>query len=235
MTSTIEARIDKSIKKRGNKSPLSSTAAETLLLLTKQIERPDIDLNVCGQNLISTKRNNSDVFKKSFRRTQSTEYLKIISEKNNEIRKLHEDNQYLSSQLTDFSGLVKKYQKLRGLLKEKDQTIESLRNSVEKERGGKIHVENLDLRKARKATSGKKKIFKVSSRLSLDNGYNSYDVLSSRPMTAANKGVVKKVSPVKSKASFENISLPTNMCDLIYKTERVLKGWKTAYKNKKKS
>ena len=40
MTSTIEARIDKSIKKRGNKSPLSSTAAETLLLLTKQIERP---------------------------------------------------------------------------------------------------------------------------------------------------------------------------------------------------
>lgn len=233
-SSKIEPRIDKSIKRRAVKSPLSSTAAETLLLLTKQIDKADYDPHLNSINPISTRRTNSDIFKKSFRRTQSTDYLKIITEKNHEIKKLQDDNLSLHNQISDYSSLMKKYHKLRNVVKEKDQTIESLRSSVEKLRMG-IHIlDNDEVKKLRRSSKRiKKSGLKINARLSLDSEFNNFDSLGSRPLTAAHRGIETRASPVLEKSESKFSTLNADMKNLFTKTEKILKAWKKAFKRRK--
>jgi hypothetical protein len=233
-SSNLEARIEKNFKKRSVRSPLSSTAAETLLLLTRQNERPEYDYNLMT-NPVTIKKNRSELFKKSFRRTQSTEYLKIISEKNLEIKKILEENHSLSNQVSELSSMVKKYQKLRNLLREKDSTIDTLKGSIERLTSNVLHINKetfLDKKKSVKIL--KKNSSKLSSRLSLGSEADNYDIAGHRPMTVANRNTVTKSTPSKIKSTQKIQSPPEDLGSLLLKTQVVLQGWKKAYKTKRK-
>ena len=146
--SKLDSRFVKTLKKRTAKSPLSSTAADTLLHLTRNIEKPEMDSNYASIQSLSSKRTGSELLKKSLKRAQSTEYLKILSEKNLNIKKLQDDNHNLSSQLADMLGIINKYQKLRSHLKDISLVIRVL-----------IEKTKLDQEKAASVIKIRKNIF----------------------------------------------------------------------------
>jgi hypothetical protein len=209
-------RNEKYMKKRPLKSPLASSAAETILLMTKQVEKQDVD-----HNLFTTRRNNSEMFLKSMKRGQSTEFMKVLNDKNQEIKKLQEDNNVLSLQLNELTGTVKKYHKMRSLLKEKDSMIESLKS-------GALNQENSG-KKSRRSSKKKKKL-RISSKVSFDCGVLN-EQLTVRPASAAHKRLFKN-SPVREEE--KKNELPVELKKLLVLTEKTLKGWKKSFKKKNK-
>ena len=236
--SKLDSRLTKTIKRRTAKSPVGSTAADTLLHLAKNIEKPDNDFNLVTIQPIITKPLNSELLKKKLKRTQSAEYLKILSEKNLNIKKLKDDNHNLSIQLTEMWVLIKKYQKLRNKLKEKNKIIENLRISIEKYNSRRQSIDKEDPIWSRKSSVSckkvkkiKKRISKLNSRLSLNSDCQHFDIIS-RPMTAAHKGISAKSSPTKIKKAFTSEAAPNNLSELLNKSKKILKGWKKAYNHK---
>jgi len=209
-------RSEQNLKRRLIKSPMASSAAETILLLTKQHE---LELNT---NHFTTRRNDSDFLQKSLKRTHSAEFMKLLVEKNQEIKKLQEEKNALASQVNELSGTVKKYYKMRAILREKDLVIDSLK--------GLRDVEEVKSRKGsrkgiKKGLKGSKKRLKIHSGLLIDSECGN-ECLSVRPSSAVNCG--SKQTPrlrVGSEVKFAEFS--GEMKNLLLKTEKILKCWKS--------
>ena len=201
------------LKKRSMKSPVAASAAETILLLTKHGEKTDSDVQV-SSNLFTTRRNNSEMFLKGLKRNQSMEYVKVLNEKNQEIKKLQQENNNLTTQLNELTGTVKKYHKMRSALNEKDLIIESLKGEA----------------KTLKKSIKKKKPIRISSKVSFDNELISHQ-LTARPSSAAFKRLFKN-SPEREDIKVPDI--PESLKKLLVQTEKTLKGWKKSYKSKNK-
>ena len=226
--SKIEQRLRKSIKQRSAKSPMSSTATETLLL---KPEKSDTELKSILIPQSALKRNSSQLFKKSLK-AENPEYFRIILEKNSEINKLKEENQVLASQNSELIANMKKYQKLRRELKEKDQILSALKLSIEKSKP--IHHNDIGLATKPKQTSGKtlkRSMSKIKSRLSLDTNYQSLDIFSERPSIITSALVSTKTSPCKSKKNLNPSNNIFEFSKILGKTEKILKGWKKAYQS----
>lgn len=208
---------EKTMKKRLIKSPTASSAAETILLLTKQFDKPDLDIHT---NHYTTRRNDSDLIQKSMKRAHSSSIIKILTEKNQEIKKLQEEKNALVSQLSELSGTVKKYYKVRAILKEKDLIIESLKGFKASEQV-----------KSRKNSKKKRKPLRIHSRLSIDGDCVNGEIFNVRPNSAANH--VAKQTPRRLKCENKFSEFNGEMKDLLLKTEKILKGWKKSFKGKK--
>jgi hypothetical protein len=218
------------MKRRLLKSPIEFSAAETLLVHPRHSEKPNLEIQVT-QNPQLTRRPTPDSLQKSMKKSQSAELIKVLTEKNLEIKKLQEENGLLSSQLTELTGTVKRYKKLKGILKKKNQTIDFLRKSSLKGSGVEVEI----LRNMPKRT----KIPRAGSRLSIDSDLGSLEQLSYRPMTAANR-----VRPLhESQKSESLLSRPQidqkpifvgkfagEMRETLTRTEKILKGWKRVTK-----
>ena len=76
--SKIVLRSDKRFKKRIERSPVCSTAGETLLM-TRQIYKSETEFNTRANNSM-TRKGSLHFIKKSLKHTQSTEYFKELTE-----------------------------------------------------------------------------------------------------------------------------------------------------------
>ena len=204
-------RNEAQIKKRPLKSPVAASAAETVLLLAKPGDRNDCE-GQGSSNLFSARRNNSEMFLKSMKRNQSLEYVKALNEKNQEIKKLQIENNILTTQLNELTGTVKKYHKMRTILKEKDSIIENLKGET----------------KSIKKLLKKKKPLRISSKVSFDNELISQQ-LTARPSSAAFNRLFKN-SPEREEKKTPD--LPEPLRKLLMQTEKTLKGWKKSFKSK---
>ena len=228
--SKIDLRSEKRFKKRIDRSPVCSTAAETLLMLTRQIDKPETEYNTGANNSI-TRKSSANFIKKSMKRTQSTEYFKTLAEKNLRIKNLKNENLALTAQLIEFSALKHKYQRIRNLLSEKDNTIECLWNSLEKIKSAKSLANLAETHKLRKNSKSIKKTgLKIRSRLSLDQDFSTAE-LQLRPLTSVNNpGSVKTAK--KTKPCKIQPPLPPNLLSVLQQTEEVLQGWKAFCRRK---
>lgn len=206
-------RNEKHLKKRPLKSPVAASAAETIMLMTKHGEKQELDVQG-SSNLFTARRNNSEMFLKSMKRNQSMEYVKIINDKNQEIKKLQQENNILNTQLNELTGTVKKYYKMRSTLKEKDLIIDNLKGEA----------------KSLRKTSKKKKTLRISSKVSFDNDLINQQ-LTARPSSAVSKRLFKN-SPEREEE--KKLEIPEALKKLLVQTEKTLKGWKKTYKSKTK-
>lgn len=220
MSLTRLERSEKNLKKRLIKSPMASSAAETILLLTKKHE---FELT----NAYTSRRTDSDLFQKSLKRTQSVEFMKILTEKNQEIKKLQEEKNALASQLNELSGTVKKYYKIRTVLREKDLVIESLRANRDAE---EVKSRKGSRKSVKKGLKNSRKRLRIHSGLLIDSECGN-ECLSVRPSSAANC-VSKQTPRVRLGSEVKFAEFSEDMKNLLTKTEKILKCWKKSYKAK---
>jgi hypothetical protein len=128
---------------------------------------------------------------------------------------------------------MKRYKKLKIILKKKNQTIDFLRKSSQRCLG-------LDSNeKSSKFIQKRAKMQRAGSRLSIDSDIGSVDQLTLRPLTAANKPRYLHESH-KSESQLGKVQAhayePTHgkftgeMRETLIRTEKILKGWKKVYK-----
>lgn len=192
-------------KKSLEKSPNCSTAAETLILVTRQFEKPELEIQTQGKVLKASRKKNLESVRKSLKRTQCTDFFKAAEEKSQKFQTLRIENQVLSGQIAELVDVKNKYKKAKAIICEKDQVIDHLRSSIET-------LKKKPLLKPLK--SFKNPSLKIHSRLSFDSNSD----LLQRPLTSLHNMRVN--------------SLPRSMRNLLKRTESVLKAWK---KNPKKS
>lgn len=205
------------------KSQNELSGTDTILLQSNQNMKPNLEIKIVPHPFINRRPGPDDV-QKSLKKSQSAELIKILTEKNLEIKRLQEENIQLSSQVSLLVGTVKKYKKLKSLIKVKNQTIESMRKSTQRLRGSSSRLNNEDSKHS-KNLSRKEKQRKSGSRLSIDSDIGSIDQFIIRPMTAANLGVKFMDRPLKSVTKIDKFQKVFR--ETFLKTEKVLKSWKS--------
>lgn len=216
------------MKRRIIKSPIEFLGAETVLLQNLQCEIPNQEFKTMAHPMIN-RRPTPERVTKSLKKSQSAEIIKVVNEKNLEIKKLQEEKVQLSFQISQLVTNAKTYEKLKSKLKKKNQTIERLRKFSQTSRGSLHKLENEQC-KSFKTLKKKISIRRPVSRLSIDSGVVNLDQLIIRPMTAANKGV--KGLNKSHKHENELGRFQNEMKNIVLKTEKILKGWKNLYKGK---
>lgn len=210
------------------KSQNESSGTETILLQSHQNVKSSLEIKTLPHPFINRRPGPEDV-QKSLKKSQSTELIKVLTEKNLEIKKLQEENFQLSSQVSQLVGTVKKYKKLKSLIKIKNQTIESMRKSSLRSRGSSSRLNNEESKNS-KNLSRKEKQRKSGSRLSIESETGSMDQFIIRPMTAANARVNFADGRLKSEAKLDGFQKVFR--ETFLKTEKVLKTWKNLYNGK---
>ena len=222
------------MNRRINKSPIESIAAETVLMPFRQSEKPHLEIQV-NRNTNFISRATPDRIQKSLKKSQSAELIKVLTEKNLEIKKLQEENIYLSGQLCELSGTMKRYKKLKGILKKKNQTIDFLRKNSQR----LLAIDPEE--KSSKGLQKRAKMLRAGSRLSIDSDIGSVEQLALRPLTAANK-IRSLHESRKSESQLANADahiyesrhggkFAGKMQMTLLRTEQILKGWRKVYKN----
>ena len=210
------------------KNPIEILGAETVVLKPFQAEIPNQEIKIKAHPLFN-RRPTSECRRKSLKKSQSTEVIKAVNEKNLEIKMLQEEKVKLSSQISQLIATAKKYEKLKSKLNKKNQIIDNLRKFSQTSRGSLNKIES-DECESFKTHKKKVNISKPVSRLSIDTRVVSLDQLIIRPMTAGNKGakaINKSYKHENDLAAFKN-----EMKNILMKTKKVLKGWKKLYKSK---
>ena len=221
------------MNRRINKSPFESSAAETVLMPSRQSERPNLEIQVTRHTTFSS-RATPDLTQKSLKKSQSAELIKALTDKNHELKKLQEENTQLSNHVSKLAEKMRRYKKLKSILKKKNQTIDFLRRSSQRCLG----LESNE--KSSKFIQKRVKMQRATSRLSIDSDIGSVDQLTLRPLTAANKARYlheshkseSQLAKVHAHA-YESINggkFTGEMRETLMRTEKILKGWKKVYK-----